>query len=154
MSFEADFYESVRDLDGLSVLHGDFVAATPDECGRRIYEPIVHLLARVRAATSLRIVFVAQFLGDLPVVRERAAGPRERSVDAGEAQFGECVLAETAGRRGVRCLSLPVICEDGRVFGTVCCDAHRAPVRPDVQHAAVLESTARILALALARAGH
>lgn len=151
MSFEADFYESVRDLEGLTVLHGDFVAVTPDGCERSIFEPIVHLLARVRAASSLRVVFVAQFLGDLPVVRERVPGVPERSVDDGEALFGEAVLAETAGRRPPQCLSLPVICEDGRVFGTVCIDANRAPARPGVLPAAVLESTARIVALALSR---
>lgn len=151
MSFEADFYESVRDLEGLTVLHGDFVAATPDGCERRILQPIVDLLARVRAATSLRVVFVAQFLGDLPAVRERVPGVPECSGDEGEALFGEAVLAETAGRRTPRCLSLPVICDGGRVFGTVCVDANRPPIKAGVQHAAVLESTARILALAMSR---
>jgi hypothetical protein len=151
MSFEADFYESVRDLEGLTVLFGDFVAATPEGCERSVFEPIVQLLARVRAATSLRVVFVAQFLGDLPAVRERVPGPPERSRDEGEALFGEGVLAEAAGRRPPRCLSLPVICDGGQVYGTVCVDGNRAPARLGVQHAAVLESTARIVALVLSR---
>lgn len=151
MSFEADFYESVRDLDGLTVLHGDFVAATPDGCDRPVFEPIVGLLARVRAATSLRVVFVAQFLGDLPVVRERVPGAPERSGDEGETLFGESVLAQAAGRRTPRCRSLPVICDAGRVYGTVCIDLDRPPLRQGVDHVPVLESAARILALAMSR---
>jgi hypothetical protein len=50
------------------------------------------------------------------------------------------------------CVAAPVVSEDGRDFGTVCCHPASRSTKPGVDLAGIVRSTARILALTLARA--
>jgi hypothetical protein len=150
---ETDFFETIRDIAGLSVIHSDFVVVSSDQSGRSRYEPLTSLLGRVRAVAGVEVLFVSQFLGDAPAVRHRARGPQSPlQPDPAEVEFGTMLLARSGTGGPARCIAASVVSDDGRDFGTVCCDPGGRPTKAGVDLAGVLRSTARILALALSRA--
>ena len=155
MSSETDFFETIRDIAGLSVVHSDFVVVSGERSDRSVYEPLTSLLQRVWAAAGVEVLFVTQFLGDTPAVRQRNVGRRPEALnpDPAEVEFGTMILAQSsAGGSTSRCIAAPVVSEDGRDYGTVCCHPGSRPANPGMDLAGIVRSTARILALALSRA--
>jgi hypothetical protein len=153
MTSETDFFETIRDIAGLSVIHSDFVVVSSEQSGRSRYEPLTTLLSRVRAVAGVEVIFVSQFLGDAPAVRQRpVAAQSALQPDPAEVEFGTMLLTRFGAVGPARCIAAPVVSEDGRDFGTVCCHPGDRPTKPGVDLAGVVRSTARILALALARA--
>jgi hypothetical protein len=152
MTSETDFFETIRDIAGLSVIHSDFVVVSAEQSGRSRYEPLTSLLGRVRAIAGVDVLFVAQFLGDFPAVRQRAPGtPSALQPDPAEVEFGTMLLTRDGTNGPARCIAAAVVSDDGRDFGTVCCHAGARPTKPGVDLAGIVRSTARILALALSR---
>ena len=153
MTSETDFFETIRDIAGLSVTHSDFVVVSSEGSGRSRYEPLTTLLGRVRAFAGIEVLFVSQFLGDAPAVRQRRPGARSAlHPDPAEVEFGTMLLTRPGAGGPARCIAAPVVSDDGRDFGTVCCDPGARPMKPGLDLAGIVRSTARILALALARA--
>jgi hypothetical protein len=153
MTYETDFFETIRDISGLSVVYSDFVVVSGEQSGRALYEPLTSLLSRVRAVAGVEVLFVCQFLGDVPAVRQRAPGMQSAlHPDPAEVEFGTMLLARASTGGPARCVAASVVSDDGRDFGTVCCHPGGRPTKPGVDLAAIVRSTARILALALARA--
>jgi len=150
MSADTDFFETIRDLAGLSVTHSEFVTVSAEGAQRDAYAPLAALLRRLLDSVGVHAVFVAQFLDGVPVVRQR--GPQARWLvtrgDAAEAAYGQLALAR-GSRVPAHCIALPVLSADGQDFGTLCCDAGAHPSRQGLELREVMDSAARTLAQAL-----
>lgn len=129
---------------------GDYVALTASGSVDR--DPhIVAMLGRLRAALHMDVAFVSQFVSGKRVIRyisaeaddeygqiQSAVDPEEESycgkvvngtlppVIRDTALFPEAMAIPATEQCHIRShISAPVIGEDGRVFGTVCCFSHR-----------------------------
>ena len=172
-----EFTTDWDDISGLAVLAGEFVTTTADGSSNPLYEPVSRLLERVRERVGMDVVFIAQFVDGRRLIRRVAADPRDTSAmtegqaDPLEATFCERVLdgrlpealpdaqqnpeaarLETTKKHAIRAhIAVPVVTQDGRVFGTVCAYAHE-PRTQLHDPLAVLRSVARALARALDQA--
>lgn len=157
MGFDNDFYGSMQDLKGLSVVHAEFASVSADGAERDAYRPIVPILQRIRSVVGLDVLFVCQFLDGAPVVRlpdpAAAASPACDPAEVGYADMllDACRPPAQGVRGGPRRLHAAVVSKQGRRFGTVSCNVR--PHRPGMpsDDATALESVARIVALALSR---
>lgn len=146
MAYESNRFDWVHDIEGLSVLHTEFVVVTADEADHPLYERVAPLLHRIRGALDLDVVFVAQLASGRPCIRRAASADQREAIvaehaDPLEAGFANSVLA--AMNRAGRFIALPVAGKDGFDYGTVCCMAR------DDTAAEALFSVARLVALSL-----
>ena len=141
-----------QDIQGLEVVHAEFVAVTADDAEHAAHEAVLPILRRVRHALGLDIVFVAELLHQVPVVRQVAKGAAPARAAPGEVEHGALVLALRGDGDLSRqdYLACPVVAASGRSFGSVCCRPLPGGSGGDAREA--LHSVARMIALVLDRA--
>ena len=106
------------------VVDGEFVVVTPDGADLREYAPISQLLARMRRAFGIEVVFIAQFAAGEPVVRCKVHEHGDAcAADALQALYGSQLLAADAAADtpGTLYEAVPVVTGDGVSHGTLCC---------------------------------
>ena len=136
-----------------------YAVATQNAAHPDLYEPLTFLLAQVRQALGMDIVFVSRLSdtqrvfevvsaeGELADVAPGVSDPLLETYCHRVAEGRlPAVVADTSGNAEVRALpvtdrldiraylSAPVVLANGRVFGTVCCISHEP--RPDLVDAA------------------
>lgn len=167
----ADHFDWAGDIAGIDVREGEFVVVTADGTA-----PLAALLDRVRRALGMDVVFVSQFVGDRRLIRWVAADANDKhAVPVGASDPLEesyChlvvqgrlpeVIPDTARNPTAWAMSgthlcrvgchvaVPVITNDGHVFGTICCFSHEPiPQLGTRGEQETMRSIARLLANAL-----
>lgn len=156
-----------------------FAVATANGAQPALYEPLTFLLAQIRRALALDVVFVSRFI-DTERVFEVVSAEGEvastivpghadalldtycqRIVDgrlpaiirdtSGSPEAAALAITRTLNIRAY--LSAPVVLANGQVFGTLCCISHQ--VRPDLRDAdaQALTEAARAVAASVTAAG-
>lgn len=165
------------EIQGIRLINGEFFVITADASDGVRYEPLSGLLDRIRRAFEMDVVFVSQFSDGRRLIRYVAAAPDdefavpEGASDPLEESYCHKVatgrlpqvipdalqLPEAAAMEGThKCrvrahISVPVVGEDGKVYGTVCCFSHSALENSDGREEfAALSSVAALVASALA----
>lgn len=161
-----------------SAVH-DYAVATSRSATPELYEPLTFLLAQIRQALNLDVVFVSRFVDQQRVFEvvsaEGDAAARiapgrsdplldsycQRIVDGrlpvripDTAALPEAAaLAITRSLNIGAYLSAPVVLPNGQVFGTLCCISHK--VRPDWREAdaKALAAAAEAVAASVTRGG-
>jgi hypothetical protein len=146
MAYESNPFDWVHDIEGLSVLHTEFVVVTADGADHPLYERVAPLLQRIGRALDLDVVFVSQLASGRPCIRRAASHDQREAIavehaDPLEAGFAHSVLASRDGRGPF--IALPVVGKDAFDYGTVGCRSG------DESTAEALFSVARLVALAL-----
>lgn len=177
MALAANFFDWIRDIDGLDVMDGELVCVTADSADHAFFQALSPLLQRVNTALAMDVVFVAQTAEGRPLMRHAGLGTQAEAITADrshplEAAYGHKLLesrpvpapphvltrgsaakpAWTAQVKTVGFLSLPVVGKNGTEYGTVSCRLQ--PGRDDrgkCPEAQALYSVARLVALALAQ---
>ena len=121
MDIGSALFDWQADLDGVSVLSGEFVVVTADGADHRNYLAVTALLKRIRKVLGLEVVFVTQFQGGQPLVRYPTDMEVESACDPLEEAYG-CQLL--AAQPGIGSFALPVEGREGWIYGTVCCARH------------------------------
>lgn len=151
VAVEPDHSDWQNDIHGVEVVHAEFTTTTADGAEHAAHEALAPLLARVREAYGLDVVFVAELLNQVPVVRQRKPGGAPPQAEPGEVEHGALMLALRGdgdlSRRDY--LTCPVVAPSGRTFGSVCCRAQTTSQGTDA--AETLQAVARMLAEVLDR---
>jgi hypothetical protein len=153
MGFDNDFFGSMQDLDGLSVVHAEFASVSADGAELQAHQGLVPILQRVRQGLGVDVFFVAQFVNGAPIVRPAAASASD---DPGEVCYAHMLLDDALrtsrpAQPRLHRLHSPVVSKEGRRFGTVACDARPPGGNARCNDATALESVARMIALVLSR---
>jgi len=153
MAYEGNLFDWVHDIEGLSVLHAEFVSVTADGADHPLYERVAPLLQRIHRVLSIDVVFVSQLVAGRPAMRDAVSREQKVAIAAAhtdplEAEYGRRVLESRPGHGEF--LALPVAGKDGFEYGTVCCRTAPEPSDAgDNPERGALFSVARLVALAL-----
>lgn len=134
-----------NEADAIEVRISELLVATPEGGDTLISSAVSEVLKLLREHLKMDVVFVSEFVNDRRVFRRVEAAPGQRVIDAGqsdplEESFCQRVVdgrmprlvTDVARLPGVQALpstpftvgahlSTPVILNDGRVYGTLCC---------------------------------
>lgn len=165
--------------DAIRAAVRQFAFATANGAEPDVYEPLTFLLAQIRRALALDIVFVSRFIDTervfevvsaegeaAPAIAPGQADPLldtycQRIVDGrlpavirdtgGAPEAAALAITRSLDIRAY--LSAPVVLPNGQVFGTLCCISHQ--VRPDLREedAKALAAAADAVAASVTRAG-
>lgn len=156
-----------------------YAVATANSAAPELYRPLTFLLAQIRRALDLDIVFVSRFVDHERVFEVVSAeGEAADAVAPGRsdplldsycqrivdgrlpviipdtgASPEACALAITRSLNIHAYLSAPVVLPNGQVFGTLCCISHKA--RPDLRDAdaKALAAAAQAVAASITASG-
>ena len=158
----------------------DFAVATAEGGSRPGVRPVTELLARVREALGMDIAFISEVLDDRRIFRVTSVDAKDSDSPVRPGHSDEliqtycklildgrlpAVTPDTRREPGVAALpiterlgigaylSVPIVLQDGSVFGTLCCFSHSP--RPDLgeQDAQALRDVANLIAAGIGRDG-
>lgn len=157
----------------------EYAVATSTRANPDLYRPLTFLLAQIRKALALDVVFVSRFVDSKRVFEVVSAqGEAATAIVAGlsdplldtycqrivdgrlpaiiadtSASPEAAALAITRSMNIRAYLSAPVVLPNGQVFGTLCCISHQ--VRPDLREAdaQALAAAAQAVATSITSAG-